>query len=102
MRELQPWADRAAVDASFADISGAGGSVPFRRLRPRRRTGCAVLDALGVGRLDRRSFENYRRAGARGGVRGTQAQQGCRLRGEAPVEADHQAQRTLYRNRDRG
>ena len=33
MRELQPWADDAAVDAAFDDVAALAESVPVRRLR---------------------------------------------------------------------
>src|SRR6185295_15993036 len=60
MRELQPWADRAAVDASFADIAALAAECRFADCAHDGEPGCAVLDAVGAGRLDADRLENYR------------------------------------------
>jgi len=61
LREVQLWADEAAVDATFADIDDLARQCRFRDCGHDGEPGCAVLAALETGALDGARFESYLR-----------------------------------------
>ena len=102
MRELQPWADRAAVDASFADIAALAAECRFADCAHDGEPGCAVLDAVGAGRLDADRLENYRRLGREVAFEERKRNKAAASEEKRRWKQIHQAQRALYRERDRG
>lgn len=59
MRELQLWASSEGLSAGFADVERLARWCRFADCRHTTEPGCAVVEALSEGRLDRRRFENY-------------------------------------------
>jgi len=102
MRALQPWADRAAVDASFADIAALAAACRFADCAHDGEPGCAVLDAVGAGRLDADRLENYRRLGREVAFEERKRNKAAASEEKRRWKQIHQAQRALYRERDRG
>jgi ribosome biogenesis GTPase len=60
MRELQLW-ESGEVDKAFADIDALASNCRFRDCRHREEPGCAVLDAISSGTLDRGRLESYQK-----------------------------------------
>lgn len=59
LRELSPWAGKAALDTTFADIGALAEGCRFRDCRHLGEPGCGVLRAVEGGELDPRRLENY-------------------------------------------
>ncbi len=59
IRELQLWADEESLSRAFDDIAGLAGSCRFRDCTHVGEDGCAVLEAVESGSLDRSRIENY-------------------------------------------
>lgn len=59
MRELALWADTHALEGAFPDIEGLARECRFNDCRHGAEPGCAVLEALEAGRLDRARFDSY-------------------------------------------
>jgi len=101
MRELTPWADESAVEASFDDISVLAESCRFADCAHAGEPGCAVADAVATGRLHADRLENYRRL-----VRETAFEERKRDKSAAAAHKRkwkqlHQAAKALYKERDR-
>ena len=101
MRELQPWSDRAAVDASFADIAMLAASCRFADCGHDGEPGCAVLEAVNGGRLDADRLANYRRLGREAAFEERKRDKGAAAEEKRRWKQIHQAQRAMYRDRDR-
>jgi ribosome biogenesis GTPase len=101
MRELQPWADRAAVDASFSDIAVLAGSCRFADCAHDGEPGCAVLEAVTAGRLDTDRLSHYRRLGREAAFEERKRDKAAAAEEKRRWKQIHQAQRAMYRDRDR-
>lgn len=58
LREFQPWAAGAGLDAVFPEVAERTANCRFRDCRHEGEPGCAVQQALGDGSLDLRRFEH--------------------------------------------
>jgi len=101
MRELQLWADDAAVAGAFDDITSLAAACRFGDCAHAGEPGCAVAEAIDAGRLDADRLANYRRL-----VRETMFEE--RKHDKAATaelkhrwKQIHKAQRALYRDRNR-
>jgi len=61
MRELQLWADEAAVDSTFDDIAELAAACRFNDCRHGGEPGCAVQAAIDDGRLGRDRFASHQK-----------------------------------------
>ena len=102
MRELQPWADVSAVDAAFDDIAALAGGCRFADCGHAGEPGCAVRDAVDSGRLDADRLENYRRLGREAAFEERKRNKAAAAEEKRRWKQIHQAQRRMYRDRDRG
>jgi ribosome biogenesis GTPase len=102
MRELQPWADESAVDAAFHDITALAADCRFADCAHASEPGCAVLDAVQSGRLDADRLEHYRRLGREAAFEVRKRDAGAAAAEKRRWKQIHQAQRRMYRDRDRG
>jgi len=59
LRELQLWADEAALPSAFADVDAVAAGCRFRDCRHESEPGCAVLAALADGRLSAERFASF-------------------------------------------
>ena len=59
MRDVQIWAAEESVVQTFSDIESLTRMCAFRDCAHDRETGCAVLEALANGSLDRKRYEGY-------------------------------------------
>ena len=101
MRELQLWADDAAVAGAFDDITSLAAACRFGDCAHAGEPGCAVAEAIDAGQLDADRLANYRRL-----VRETMFEE--RKHDKAATaelkhrwKQIHKAQRALYRDRNR-
>jgi ribosome biogenesis GTPase len=101
MRELQPWADSAAVDASFDDITGLAVECRFADCAHAGEPGCAVRAAVESGRLDADRLGNYRRLGREAAFEERKRNKAAAADEKRRWKQIHQAQRALYKDRDR-
>jgi ribosome biogenesis GTPase len=102
MRELQPCVDEAAVDAAFDDVSALARDCRFADCAHDAEPGCAVLDAVAAGRLDADRLEHYRRLGREAAFEERKRDKAAAANTKRRWKRMHQAQRALYRDRDRG
>ena len=102
MRELQPWADRAAVDASFSDVTALAAGCRFADCAHQGEPGCAVREAVEGGRLDAYRLEHYRRLGREAAFEERKRDKAAAAEEKRRWKQIHQAQRAMYRDRDRG
>ncbi|MDF1525014.1 MAG: ribosome small subunit-dependent GTPase A [bacterium] len=59
MREIQVWGDEEGLVEAFPEIEALTAACRFRDCRHDSEKGCAVLEALDSGRLDKGRFESY-------------------------------------------
>jgi ribosome biogenesis GTPase / thiamine phosphate phosphatase len=101
MRELQPWADGSAVDAAFDDIAALAGECRFADCGHAGEPGCAVRGAVDSGRLDADRLENYRRLGREAAFEERKRNKAAASEEKRRWKHIHQAQKALYKDRDR-
>jgi ribosome biogenesis GTPase / thiamine phosphate phosphatase len=101
MRELQPWADDAAIDAVFDDIARLAGDCRFADCAHAVEPGCAVRAAIETGGLDADRFENYRRLLREAAFEERKRDKAAAADAKRKWKQIHQAQRARYRERDR-
>jgi ribosome biogenesis GTPase len=101
MREVQPWADEAAVDAAFDDITELSAECRFGDCRHAGEPGCAVLAAVEAGRLDADRVENYRRLGREAAFETRKRDASAAADQKRRWKRIHKAQRALYRQRQK-
>lgn len=61
MREIKIWAKEDSLQDTFSDIEELAQECRFRDCQHDREPGCAVLEALETGTLDRRRFLSYQK-----------------------------------------
>jgi ribosome biogenesis GTPase len=101
MRELQPWTDAGAVDGAFDDIAALAGECRFTDCGHAGEPGCAVRDAVDTGRVDADRLENYRRLGREAAFEERKRNKSAAAEEKRRWKQIHQAQRALYKDRDR-
>ena len=102
MRELKPWVDGTAVDASFSDIAALAAACRFADCAHQGEPGCEVLAAVENGRLDADRLENYRRLGREAAFEERKRDKAAAAETKRRWKQIHQAQRAMYKERDRG
>jgi len=101
MRELQPWADESAVASAFDDITALAQACRFTDCAHRGEPGCAVADAVGTGRLDADRLEHYRRLLREAAFEERKRDKSAAAEQKRRWKQLHQAQKALYRDRNR-
>jgi ribosome biogenesis GTPase / thiamine phosphate phosphatase len=84
MRELQLWADDAALDTAFADVAELARGCRFSDCSHEHEPGCAVHAALADGSLERERLTSYRKLQRE--LRALEVRKDARLRAEARKE----------------
>src|SRR2546428_7288475 len=101
MRELQPWGDESAVTSAFDDITALAQACRFTDCAHAGEPGCAVAEAVATGRLDADRLENYRRLLREAAFEERKRDKSAAAEQKRRWKRLHQAQKALYRNRDR-
>jgi ribosome biogenesis GTPase / thiamine phosphate phosphatase len=101
MRELQPWADESAVDRTFEDVSELSRDCRFADCEHTSEPGCAVLEALAAGTLDGDRLEHYRRLLREAAFEERKRDKGVAAEHKRQWKQMHQAQREMYRRREK-
>jgi len=101
MRELQLASDDAAVTAAFGDIDSLAASCRFSDCTHGSEPGCAVLGAVEEGTLDADRLESYRRLLREAAFEERKQDKSAAAEHKRKWKQLHQAQKALYRDRDR-
>ena len=102
MRELQPWADESAVAAAFDDITSLAAACRFTDCAHSGEPGCAVREAVEARRLDPDRLENFQRLGREAAYEARKHDKAAAAEHKRRWKQMHQAQKAMYRDRDRG
>ena len=101
MRELQPWADESAVESAFDDIATLAQACRFADCAHAGEPGCAVTEAVESGRLDVDRLQNYRRLLREAAFEERKRDKSAAAEQKRRWKQIHQAQKAMYRDRDR-
>ena len=101
MRELLPWADASAVEAVFEDIEQLAGGCRFADCAHASEPGCAVLAAVDAGTLDPDRLESFRRLLREAAFEERKRDKAAEAEHKRRWKKIHQANKALYRERDR-
>jgi len=101
MRALQPWADQAAIDSTFDDVATLAIGCRFADCAHECEPGCAVRQAVDAGQLEPDRLEHYRRLGREAAFEARKRDKSLAAEQKRRWKQVHQAQRALYRDRDR-
>jgi ribosome biogenesis GTPase len=102
MRELQPWVDESAIAGAFDDIATLASGCRFSDCAHGGEPGCAVREAVETGRLDPDRLENYGRLEREAAFEERKRDKAAAAEHKRKWKQLHQAQKALYRSRDRG
>jgi ribosome biogenesis GTPase len=102
MRELQPWAGDHAVDAAFHDIAELAEGCRFADCAHQGEPDCAVLAAIESGSLDPDRLEHYRRLLREAAYEERRHDKAAAAEHKRKWKRIHQANKVMYRERDRG
>lgn len=101
MRELQPWVEDTAVAETFEDIAGLAEGCRFSNCEHRTEPGCAVLAAVAQGTLDAERLDHFRHLGRELAFAEQKRDKAAAANQKRRWKKVHQAQKALYRDRDR-
>ena len=101
MRELQLAGDEESVDAAFDDIASLGSQCRFSDCAHATEPGCAVLAAVERGELAADRLESYRRLLREVAFENRKADPAAASEHKRRWKQLHQAQKALYRDRDK-
>jgi ribosome biogenesis GTPase len=101
MRELVPWIDESAVDGAFDDVAGFAHRCRFGDCTHTEEPGCAVLEAVAAGILGAERLEHYRRLLREAAYEHRKRDHAAAAEEKRRWKRIHQAQKALYRDRDR-
>jgi ribosome biogenesis GTPase len=101
MRELRPWVDESAVDGVFEDVAGFARACRFADCTHAEEPGCAVLEAVTAGTLDAGRLEYYRQLARETAFEERKRDKSAAAEQKRREKRIHQAQKALYRHRDR-
>ncbi len=99
MRELQLWADQDSLDATFEDVRAIAAGCRYRDCSHTVEEGCAVLDAVADGSLDRARWESYHKLRKEIAFHERQTDLQAALALKKKWKAVHKAMRTDYKRR---
>jgi ribosome biogenesis GTPase / thiamine phosphate phosphatase len=101
MKELQPWSAASTVAASFDDITALASDCRFGDCAHDGEPGCAVGRAIAAGQLDPDRLENYRRLRRELAFEERKRDKSAAASAKRKLKQMMQAQKALYRERDR-
>jgi ribosome biogenesis GTPase len=101
MRELQPWGDESSVAGAFDDIVSLAAGCRFGDCAHGSEPGCAVREAVEAGRLDADRVENFQRLGREAAYEARKHDKAAAAEHKRRWKQVHQAQKAMYRVRDR-
>jgi ribosome biogenesis GTPase len=101
MRELQPWGDESSVAAAFDDIVTLAAACRFADCAHGREPDCAVRAAVEAGRLDADRLENFQRLAREAAFEARKHDKAVAAEHKRRWKQLHQAQKAMYRDRDR-
>ena len=101
MRELKPWADEDAVATAFDDVTAIANGCRFADCAHETEPGCAVRAAVADGRLDADRLENYRRLLREAAYEHRRHDKAAAADHKRRWKQIHQANKALYKDRDR-
>src|SRR5262249_17220804 len=101
MRELTPWADPDAIDASFEDIQRLAAGCRYSDCAHDSEPGCAVQAAIDDGSLGAGRLGHYRRLLREAAFEAEKHDQARAAEKKRLWKRLTRAQRSLYRDRDR-
>jgi ribosome biogenesis GTPase len=101
LRELQLWGDESAVDAAFDDIASLAGQCRFADCQHDTEPGCAVLAAVEDGTLTADRLEHYRRLLREAAFEARKHDKTAAAEHKRQWKRMHQANKMLYRLRDK-
>jgi ribosome biogenesis GTPase / thiamine phosphate phosphatase len=102
MRELQPWVDEAAVTETFEDIAELAGGCRFGDCAHQTEPGCAVLAAVEKGQLSAERLDHFRHLGREVAFEERKRDKSAAAAEKRRWKKIHQANKVMYRDRDRG
>jgi ribosome biogenesis GTPase / thiamine phosphate phosphatase len=102
MRELQPWADDAAVDAAFDDVAALAERCRFGDCAHDGEPGCAVAEAVDAGAIEADRVEHYRRLAREAAFEERKRDKAAASNAKKRWKQSAQALKTLYKVRGRG
>jgi len=102
MRELQPWPGDDAVEAAFHDIAELAEGCRFADCAHQGEPDCAVLAAVEKGVLDADRLEHYRRLLREAAYEERRHDKAAAAEHKRRWKQIHQANKVMYRERDRG
>ena len=101
MRELQLWSDESAVDEAFDDIAAIAQTCRFGDCAHDGEPGCAVRDAVAAGRLEEDRLASYGRLLREAAFEERKRDKAVAAEHKRQWKRLHQAQKALYRDRER-
>ena len=101
MRELQPWGDESSVAAAFDDIAALAGACRFGNCAHGTEPGCEVRAAVADGRLDADRLQNFQRLGREAAYEARKHDKAAAAEHKRRWKQIHQANKLMYRDRDR-
>ena len=102
MRELQPWVEESAVAETFEDIAELARGCRFGDCAHETEPGCAVLAAVERGELSRERLEHFRHLGREIAFEERKRDKSAAAAEKRRWKKIHQANKAMYRDRDRG
>ena len=102
MRELQPWVEESAVAETFGDIAELALGCRFSDCAHETEPGCAVLAAVERGELAAERLEHYRHLGREIAFEERKRDKSAAAAEKRRWKKIHQANKAMYRDRDRG
>jgi ribosome biogenesis GTPase len=101
MKEVEPWTDVSTIEAAFDDIAALAASCRFGDCAHQGEPGCAVSRAMGAGGLDPDRLENYHRLRRELAFEERKRDKSVAAAAKRKLKQMMQAQKALYRDRDR-
>jgi ribosome biogenesis GTPase len=101
MRELQPWSASSGLETAFEDIAAIAAGCRFADCGHVSEPGCAVRAAIAAGRLDEDRLAHHRKLLAEAAFESRKHDKAAAAGAKRRLKHMMQAQRAMYRNRDR-